>query len=82
MKQELEHWAEAWAKDFHETYERLAPKFGYETRKESAKPWAKVPENNRKLMIAVVEEVLIRQKEYMEKMAAEIHMLERQLGKF
>jgi hypothetical protein len=53
-------WAENWAKDFHDTYERAAPKFGYETRKESAKPWAEVPENNRKLMIAVCAEVLCR----------------------
>lgn len=46
------------AKKFHEAYERLAPGFGYETRKESAKPWADVPENNRKLMTAVCAEVL------------------------
>jgi hypothetical protein len=51
---------EAWAIDFHETYERLAPSFGYETRKESAKPWKEVPENNRQLMIAVIIEVLGR----------------------
>jgi hypothetical protein len=43
---------------FHETYERLAPLFGYETREESAKPWAEVPERNRKLMTAVCEHVL------------------------
>ncbi len=52
--------AEEAAKDFHETYERLAPQFGYETRKESAKPWAEIPENNRKLMIAVAGEVIQR----------------------
>ena len=45
--------AERIARLFHETYERLAPEFGYETRKASAKPWEEVPENNRKLMIAV-----------------------------
>ena len=50
--------AEELAKLFHETYERLAPKFGYETRKASAKPWAEVPEQNRKLMIAVCGEIL------------------------
>lgn len=43
---------------FHETYERLAPGFGYETREASAVPWADVPENNRKLMIAVAAEIL------------------------
>lgn len=46
------------AKLFHETYERLAPSFGYETRKASAVPWENVPDNNKKLMIAVVGEVL------------------------
>jgi hypothetical protein len=50
--------AEALAQSFHETYERLAPSFGYETRKASAKPWAEVPENNRRLMIAVCAELL------------------------
>jgi DNA repair ATPase RecN len=45
------------AKKFHEAYERLA-QFGYETRRESAKPWEEVPENNRRLMEAVCEELL------------------------
>ncbi len=35
---------EALARHFHETYERLAPEFGYRTREESAKPWEQVPE--------------------------------------
>lgn len=48
---------ESLARTFHESYERLAPSFGYETRKESAVPWADVPERNRALMIAVVQEV-------------------------
>jgi hypothetical protein len=48
---------EAIAKLFHEAYERLAPQFSYETRKASAVPWDQVPENNRKLMIAVAGEV-------------------------
>jgi hypothetical protein len=34
--------AEALARLFHETYERLAPEFGYETRKASAVPWEEV----------------------------------------
>lgn len=46
------------AKKFHETYERLAPSYGYETRRESAVPWEDVPANNRKLMTAVCEEIL------------------------
>lgn len=46
------------AKLFHQTYERLAPDFGYETRRESAVPWEAVPENNRKLMTATVRGVV------------------------
>lgn len=46
------------AKMFHETYERLAPQHGYETRKDSCKPWLEVPERNRNLMIAVCQELL------------------------
>jgi len=42
---------------FHETYERLAPAFGYRTREESAVPWDEVPDGNRSLMIAVAREV-------------------------
>jgi len=49
--------AEAVARAFHETYERLAPSFSYETRKASAVPWEQVPENNRALMTAVAAEV-------------------------
>lgn len=50
--------AEHIAQAFHETYERLAPEYHYETRPASAKPWEEVPENNRDLMIAVVSELL------------------------
>lgn len=50
--------AEKLAQLFHETYEYLAPEFGYSTRQESAKPWADVPERNRQLMIAVCREIL------------------------
>ena len=46
------------AKLFHQTYERLAPDFGYETRRESAVPWEDVPENNRRLMTATVRGVV------------------------
>jgi hypothetical protein len=47
--------SEQLAKLFHETYERLAPTFGYETRKGSRVPWEEVPERNKKLMIAVAD---------------------------
>ena len=47
------------AQAFHEAYERLAPSFGYETRKASARPWVEVPEPNRKLMEAVCAEVMV-----------------------
>lgn len=53
-------WADIWAQDFHDTYERAAPKFGYETRTESAKPWSEVPKKNKSLMRAVCAEVLCR----------------------
>jgi len=43
---------------FHETYEQLAPDYGYETRKESAVPWTEVPEPNKRLMCAVAGKVL------------------------
>src|SRR5690606_31714952 len=50
--------AEELARLFHETYERLAPEHGYQTRPESAKPWEQVPEQNRRLMVAVCGIVL------------------------
>lgn len=46
------------AKMFHDSYEELAPLFGYKTRTESAVPWEQVPENNRKLMISTAKLVL------------------------
>lgn len=46
------------ARRFHETYERLAPEFGYKTREASAVPWEAVPDANRRLMLATVREVL------------------------
>jgi hypothetical protein len=50
--------AEALARRFHEVYERLAPEFGYQTRQETAVPWGEVPERNKRLMIAVCQELL------------------------
>jgi len=55
--------AEDLARKFHETYERLAPSFGYETREASAKPWEEVPEQNRNLMTAVCRELLTPESE-------------------
>lgn len=46
------------AREFHATYERKAPAFGYKTRRDSAVPWQEVPDRNRRLMIAVVKELL------------------------
>lgn len=51
--------AEQLAMLFHSTYERLAPDYGYKTRDASAKPWLDVPDDNRRLMIAVASEVLL-----------------------
>lgn len=50
--------AEAIARAFHQTYERLAPVHAYRTRKASAVPWEDVPGNNRALMIATVGALL------------------------
>ncbi len=50
--------AEELAKRFHEAYEELAPAFSYETRKDSAVPWDAVPQQNRRLMIAVCRRLL------------------------
>lgn len=50
--------AKALAVLFHDTYERLAPKYGYETRPETRKFKATTP--NGKLMVAVAAEVLAK----------------------
>jgi hypothetical protein len=46
------------ARLFHEHYERLAPRFSYETRTATAVPWEEVPENNRDLMVATAAAVI------------------------
>lgn len=46
------------ARALHDTYERLAPEHGYETREASAKPWDDVPADNKALMVATVETLL------------------------
>lgn len=53
--------AERIARAFHETYERFAPSFGYDTRPASQVEWEKVPDANRGLMVAVVESLLARE---------------------
>ncbi len=51
--------AEQLAKLFHDTYEFLAPSFGYKIREASARPWKGVSEQNRRLMVAVAEKILL-----------------------
>jgi hypothetical protein len=60
MKEKGIFLAEKIAAEFHEEYEALAPGFGYRTREASAKPWRDVPEQNKKLMTAVVQSLLDR----------------------
>lgn len=50
---------------FHETYERLAPEFGYKTREDTKYFDSSTP--NGRLMIAVCEEILIDLQNYLEK---------------
>jgi hypothetical protein len=56
----LLHEAGQIARAFHETYERKAPEYGYETREASAVPWAEVPVRNRDLMTSVAGDLLDR----------------------
>jgi len=46
------------AKHFHETYERLAPRYNYVTRPESSVSWSEVPHENKSLMVETVRIVL------------------------
>lgn len=48
------------ARQFHETYERLAPQYGYKTRAASAVPWDDVPEENKAVMCATARELVTR----------------------
>ena len=45
------------ARRFHETAARLAPAFGEETGNESAVPWREVPEQHKRLLVAVCYEI-------------------------
>lgn len=57
-EQELAVAADRIAQAFHEAYERLAPRHGYETREESAVAWDSVPEENKSLMRATAAHLL------------------------
>ena len=46
------------ARLFHFTYERLAPAFGYKTRKASRVPFFELDQRNKALMLAVAQTVL------------------------
>lgn len=46
------------AEAFHESYERLAPEFGWKTQERSAVPWERLNWNQRALMCAVIGELL------------------------
>jgi hypothetical protein len=43
---------------FHETYERLAPAFGWKTKRGCNVPFERLPERNKALMIATCQTVL------------------------
>ena len=43
---------------FHSTYERLAPAFGWRTKKGCNVPFDRLPERNKALMIATCQTVL------------------------
>ena len=49
--------AESLAKRFHETYEELAPEYGYSTRESSRVEWETLPTNLKQLMVATVRKV-------------------------
>lgn len=57
MTQGTEGVIERKARELHDSYERLAPKFGYETRDESRVEWQRLDPKLRALMIAAVDEV-------------------------
>jgi hypothetical protein len=55
----MEYGSAEWlAKLFHDTYESLAPEYGYRTREASAVTWEEVPAANRALMIATCARIL------------------------
>ena len=50
--------AEELAKLFHDTYERLAPAFGWRTQKQCSVAWDDLPQANRALMVATCTTLL------------------------
>lgn len=64
LKKRSENWGEleekVIAKNFHEVYEELAPKFHYKTQKKSQCPWDSLTVDHQDLMIATVRKVLQR----------------------
>ena len=56
-KLELEDELKTLAKDFHETYERLSVEYGWKTQESCQVAFEDLPEENQKLMLAVVREV-------------------------
>jgi hypothetical protein len=50
--------AEELAQLFHETYERLAPGFGWNGPRVTRCAWPDLPPNNRLLMVATAAEVI------------------------
>ena len=50
--------AEVLARRFHELYERIAPQFGYRTRKGTRVPWSELPDDNRELMLLVSGKII------------------------
>jgi hypothetical protein len=48
---------EAIAKRFHDEYERLAPQYRYDTRRESRVPWESLTPTHQALMTATVEAI-------------------------
>lgn len=50
--------AEIIAREFHEQYEWTAPMYGWKTQQASAVGWDELPENQRRLMVHVVGNLL------------------------
>ncbi len=73
---------ESFAQYFHEQYEKLAPAFGYETRKASAVPFNELPENNRKLMIAVATLALEKTERYFDQLFAMRSRIQQFVGRY
>ena len=48
------------ARAFHESYEEFAIGFGWKTQEASKRPWEEIPEANRQVMLATVEDLLHR----------------------